>query len=514
MRKIALIISGLIFLAAALAACFDKKDFEFDKFTVSDLEPTLYLPLLNDTIRLDASGDYNVLYDENGMGYLHFDVGNDILPPVSDFFEVPDATYSVAGTSFTYSGSGASLTVSPQTHTAEYYFAQPDQQVDSIVFKSGRVTFSLASAIAASGYYKITVPGLQRNGVPFDVTLPYDGAPYSSDIAGWTLKFKNGNTFDVVVELTILTSTAPAGDYNFDADIAFSNVDIKSVHGYFGRQTAMSLPVSVGVSAFDNFRNNATTVLRIKEAFLHFRVDNGAGFPVRLRIDEVTSTAGGQLKRFDVDSVIIPPNEPQQAFFRSEHRIGGEAFGEAVSNMPSSMEFKFSGTINPEGSRGGTVKNFLTDISAITMSRVEVRIPLHFSVSGMTLKDTLSFNSSKVTFNDMELLLNIENNMPVKVDLQAFLMDEDDRVLGPLFTAPVEIPSAETDAATGIVTAPHLYVQKIEANIAQLAQTRKVKVDIAVNTNNPASEFVRVMKDNYVYLRIGAKTRVNIDNLD
>jgi hypothetical protein len=513
MRKITLVISGLILFTVGFVACFDEKDYKFDKFTISDLDPTLYLPLVDDTVRLDASNNYNVLYDANGMGYLHFAIENDILPPVGDFFEVPNAVYSFSGTSFTYPGGGAAFSTVPQAYSAEYHFLSADQRIDSVVFKGGALTFDVAPAFAASGYYTITIPELKKNGVPFSTNISYD-MPNANDLSGYALKLGSTNAFEVVMGLTILSSSVSSGNYNFDARLEFNDVEIQSVYGYFGQRSVASLPVSVDVSVFDKFRNNATTTLRIKEAFLDFRVDNGAGFPIQLRIDEVTSTFGGHAKKYKLDSVIIPSNEPQQVFFRSAHSIGGEALGEVLSNMPSEVEFQFSGMINPEGSKNGAVKNFLTDASSITVSHIEARIPLNFSVNGMMLKDTLNFNSSRVKFNDMELLMNIENNMPVEVILQAYLMDENDNVTDPLFKTPVAIPAASTDEVTGIVTAPHRYAQKIEANVERLKQTKKIKVDITVNTDNPTSGYVRVTKDNYVYLKIGAKTRVNIDNLD
>ncbi|MDR0691527.1 MAG: hypothetical protein LBF69_00645, partial [Prevotellaceae bacterium] len=82
MRKIVHVIPGLIFFAVTFVACFDEKDFKVDRLTLSDLTPTLHLPLVDDTIRLDVSSDYNVLYDDDGVGYLHFPIEQDILPPV------------------------------------------------------------------------------------------------------------------------------------------------------------------------------------------------------------------------------------------------------------------------------------------------------------------------------------------------------------------------------------------------------------------------------------------------
>jgi hypothetical protein len=364
----------------------------------------------------------------------------------------------------------------------------------------------------AAGSYTITIPALTKNNVAFSRAIPF-GTPFSLDVSGYKLEFGNNNSFEVTIALEIL-STAPPGVYSFNT-ISFSNVVVQGVYGYFGQQRVSPSPVSLNVSTFDKFRNNSTTELRIKEAFLAFRVDNGAGFPIQLRIDEVkTSVSGGSFKiENNVDSATISSNKLHESYARTERHIGGEALGKVLSNMPSEVEFKFSAAINPEGSNGGTVKNFLTDASSITVSNIEALIPLDFSVNGMVLRDTLNFNASRVTFKDMELRANIENNMPVAVILQAYLMDEESRDLGVLFKEPVSIPAATVDDATGRVIAPYPYKKEIEANVEELAQAKKLKVEITVNTDL-ASGYVRVTKDNYVYLKMGAKAKVNIDNLD
>ncbi|MDR0692013.1 MAG: hypothetical protein LBF69_03135, partial [Prevotellaceae bacterium] len=247
---------------------------------------------------------------------------------------------------------------------------------------------------------------------------------------------------------------------------------------------------------------------------LHFRVDNGAGFPIRLSIDEVVSIASGQSQKMaKVDSVDILANKSSsERYLSSKCKFGGEKLGEVLSNMPSEVEFKFSATINPEGNKNGAVKNFLTDAGTITVSNIEARVPLNFSVTNMTLRDTLDFNSSKLTFKDMKLLLNVKNSMPVAVGLQAYMIDENGNINSdPLFKDPVSIEAATVDA-DGIVVEPNLYEDRIETNVEGLAQTKKLKVEISVNTDN--SQYVRVTKDNYVHIKIGAKAVVNVNNLD
>jgi hypothetical protein len=350
--------------------------------------------------------------------------------------------------------------------------------------------------------------------VSFSEIVPFNTPTFNLNLSGYMLRFRDNNMFDATVGVEILPSS-PHGLYQLNR-ISFSDVEMEEVYGYFGKHQAISPPVKVmDVSTCDKFRNNNTTTLRLKEAFLDFRVDNGAGFPIQLRIDTIISTSGGQsVKKGKVDSVIIPANKLSQQYFRSELSIGGEAFGEVLNNMPSEVEFQFSATINPDGSKGGTVKNFLTASSSIAVSNIGARIPLDFSVTGMMLKDTLNFSASRVDFKNMELLMNVENNIPVGVVLQAYLIDGNNNVNpAPLFKIPVDIPAATVDAATGEVTAPHLYVEKIDTNTEGLSQAKKLKVDITVNSGN-YPQYVRVTKNNYIYIRIGAKAKVNIDNLD
>jgi hypothetical protein len=506
-----------------LAACFDSKDFEFDKFTISDLEPTLYLPLVNDTVRLDVNNDYNVLYDEEGRGYLHFAIGNNnILPSPEAFFKVPSSVtipVSNASINLNYStGSSYSTSIPYSCSYSSGSFPRQGQRIDSIIFKSGTFSITIVAPANAAGSYTITIPTLRKNGEAFSAIIPFGNTSFNRDLSGYMLQFESNNAFNATIGVTILASSS-VGQYSFSS-ISFSNVETKAVYGYFGQVRVSPAAVDMDISTFDRFRNNNTTELRIKEAFLHFRVKNGAGFPIQLNIDKVASTYSGQSAEKDnVGRVTILANpKSDQLYLSSTYTVGSEALGEVLSKMPSRVEFQFSGMINPNGDTeaGQSVRNFLIDDPQITISDIEARIPLNFSVSGMELQDTLDFNASKITFKDMELALGVENNMPVAVTLQAYLMNEQGPLPGApvLFETPVSIPAATVDATTGEVTAPFLYNKKIKADVKHLKQTKKLKVEITVDTGQPASQFVRVTKNNYVYLKIGAEAKVNINDIE
>jgi hypothetical protein len=507
MKKIVRILLGLTIVVFAFVACFDEKDFEFDKITISDLEPTLYLPLVNDTIRLDASGDYNVLY-EDGIGFLHFEIENDILPSVEQFFEVPSSTpLNISGASFMYPGGNVPYMEDEQTYSARYNF-NSGQQIDSIIFKSGTLEFNITPSFTANGSYTVTIPKLTQNGTPFSADIPFSGSLFVENLSNYKLAFENDNAFDVKIKIDIQSSTASTGNYNFT--ISLSGVEMKKVHGYFGQQSVVPDQVSLDVSTFDKFKNSSSTTLRIKEAWLAFRVDNGAGFPIGLNIDKVISD--GSVKE-NAGSVTITANPRlQDSYFRKEYRIGGEELGEVLSNMPSHVDFRFSATINPAGQT--SEKNFLTDAGTITVSNIEARIPLDFSVKGMVLKDTLDFNVSDVTFKDMGLLLNVKNTMPVTVKLQAYLMDENNSYLfdGGQRIALFENNNGNAEAVS--LPATDEIKKEIKANVEKLGQTKKLAVEITVDTEGSDSDYVRITKDSYVYLKIGAKAKVNINELD
>ena len=209
MKKILYFVTGLIFIGSAFVACFDEKDFKFDKFTISDLDPTLYVPLVNDTIRLDANNDYNVLYDEEGVGYLYFDITENILPPVEDFFTVPSsgANVPILFDLLHLAGSSFSTTIS---NLYPYVFSRPDQQIDSIIFKEGTLSLSINTPASAAGSYTLKIPKLRNNNGAFSEIIPFGGTSRSFNLSGYALKFEDNNSFEVTIGVEILSSALPA----------------------------------------------------------------------------------------------------------------------------------------------------------------------------------------------------------------------------------------------------------------------------------------------------------------
>jgi hypothetical protein len=488
-----------MFATGALVACFDEKDFALDKISFKDIEPEFHLPVLNDTMRLGTSYQ-NILYDEHGIAYLSFAIENNehIIPDIKDFFALPDTAFHIQGTSFPYPGGDAPHIVAQETHTLGFVFASSGQQVDSLQFESGTLTFNNTFS-GFNGTYTVTIPALKKGSAPFSATLPFNSAA-PQDLSGYSLIFLGeGNTFDISVEIGIAPSGAPAGTHNFATTVEFSKAKINTIAGRFG-PTSLAMPVNKEISTFDKFKKDGMTDFTLEAAYLAFHVNNGTAFPFRLSIDSIRCDT---LRWDNAGSVTVRENKGNSGYFTDSYQLGGKTLGAALSSMPSQVAFYFSTTINPDGVAPGT----LTSANTITISNVEVRIPLKFKTTGLTMTDTLDFDFSKATPKSMELFMTIDNRMPVAVSLQAYLMDEndkailsDDNIPVPLFQTPVEM---DVDAKTS---------RSIDvADGKYLKQTKKLRAEITVKAND---DYVNIKKDNYIYIQIGAKAKVNIDELD
>ncbi|MDR3185034.1 MAG: hypothetical protein LBT49_06495 [Prevotellaceae bacterium] len=527
MKKTVSLITGLILAGSALTGCFDEKDFDLSKLSLKGLDPEFYLPLLNDTVRLSVKNSYNIHYDNDGVGYLRFPVNKGFVPETGEFFAVPDTIFDIVGVAFNYPGSGNVYHIPEETVPLEFKFLSNDQQIDSLVFDSGTLTFTNYS-IGFSGSYSVTIPKLRnKNGEPFSTDIIFSDTEQSIDssLAGYSLAFdsKANNRFDVITEANVSSSTEPAGDYRFKAQVSFSKVGIGYAGGYFGQRAVDTVTVAQDITTFNKFRESSPGAsLQIEKAYIAFAVRSSAGFPVRLNIVEAastgtspaTSSATSVTSVMNAGSVTIPAAPEPGTYWNSYPNFGGNVLGEVLSNMPERVEFQISATINPDGNPdryGNPVKNFLTRDDSIKVSDIEVRIPLKFKARNIVLLDTLDFDLSTMTLEELELFMNINNTMPVGVDLQACptgddgepLTDDDDEPIV-LFTdkrgepVPVPVPAGkDTSYAVSV------------ANVNRLNDARKLKVEITVNT----PEVAEIKQDNYIHLSIGARTRLSIEEL-
>jgi hypothetical protein len=478
-----------------------------------------------------------VQYDPEGNAYLSFEVENDnVIPPADTFFRVEDASLIIDDFEpFHYDPAVAGVLgkLDHRESSLTYTFdKQEDCEVDSMVFNSGNLLVFIDSKIAGTeleginkGTYTVTIPALRNAaGESFNDSTSF-GDTLKRSLADYSLAFdKEGhNSFEVLIDLDIEEVTKSEEDHyiNLEPHVDFWGINTKEAYGYFGYRVLDQTSVSMkDITAFDGFRNSPDAKLQIKSASLYFTVHNGAGFPIELRIDTVRSIGSSTVEMPNVDSRLIEANKETDLYHKAEVVIGRDNLGTALSNMPTQVDFVFSTVINPEG----RTRNFLIENRPIKIENaIEARIPLEFAVSNLMMHDTVDFDVSNVTFESMKLFVNGESKMPVSVKMQGYLLDAEGKDVRdesgkrvPLFTAPISIEAAEV-GADGNVSAPRPYKENIATNVEWLREAKKIAIEIAVDTPDgsaSASKFVRITKENFVHLRIGAEATVNIEKFD
>ena len=213
----------------------------------------------------------------------------------------------------------------------------------------------------------------------------------------------------------------------------------------------------------------------------------------------------------------------------SEWKINTETsnIDELISNVPDKIDISFLARIgSPEGA---TEQNFFLKSSKIELE-TEVILPLWFSTSGYTLKDTLDIDISEIMSNfsfieGLDIRLTTINEWPLALSAQIHFLDASDSIVASLFDEQKAlIAAAPVDAATGELDEALLepYVLSVmldsdDLNGMEDATRMLLEITVATSTT-PEGDAVPVkFLSNYMLnyqVSLGVDFRINSSELD
>lgn len=490
----------LILQSITYVACFDAKDFDTDRLYTPG--PPVHLPLVSDTMKMVMK---NVVYDEvTGDAYFKIDMLDNINLPVKDYLPsiIGDTTYVFQNE------------ISSQK-TVRYSVANGMIRIDSMMFESGILIINIEqSGGALYDECTVRIPSLFREaGIPFEVLIPGEnmlpgsGVPFVQDISGYRFLFKENTMFDV--EFTY-RAQIPESAPTFNADVQFAYAQWKRLYGNFGKHTVVHNPETVAINVFDEYAGYLTqAAVQFKEAFFDLEVQNSAGFPMLLNIDEFSTSVHHQVE--NVGNLQIATNTPQEKYITSQGKIANENIASGFHTpFPDSFTFTLSSAMNPNANQAQ--RNFITETSGATFTKAEMKIPLYFKATDVVIMDTLNF-SVKEKPEDYELLFNIKNNIPMDAVLEVWLMDSQNALIpNSLVFKPLTIPAAHVDTETGRVLEADNSIRHLAfpMNEETMTQAQKLLIILTMKNNN----YVRMNKDSYVVLNIGTKSKLNLNDFE
>jgi hypothetical protein len=187
--------------------------------------------------------------------------------------------------------------------------------------------------------------------------------------------------------------------------------------------------------------------------------------------------------------------------------------GDVLNVLPEKVETVIRVETNPNGQQQSNAIRSDSRLSA----RAKIVVPLKLKDISLTLVDTSDFDTSDITFQNMGLLLYVQNSLPVGVELECRLLHKDtEQDLGSLFDEPIRISAGNTSPVSddeSEVTSPSTYhkATPIAAGMEdRLKQSGRIAVKFTMFSNE--GRFVRITDKDHVRIKIGVSASMNVED--
>jgi len=381
-------------------------------------------------------------------------------------------------------------------------------KLDSIYLKQGDLNLSVNSGFHHLGILTITSDYIMNGGVPFEEVIQISSADGSFsmnkliDVAGYDLYFDNSQPdttlLPVNFELKLINSGAPvnAGE-TCEITMDFSNLDFFAAFGYIGDYQFLSDSGEINLEFFEEFPEGN---IRFENPQFIFNIRNSFGVPIQGELFNLsgTSTESGQT----IDIAFDPGYMPFTIEAPSLAEIGQSKFtpftvsgensniADAIEIKPNLVTYGVRAAADP-GS--GTERNhFVLDTSRIDVD-YEVIVPLWLSASGLSFEeDSMDFDfeedfgDASDHINSLTFRVEVDNWLPLDVDLQVYFLDDLYTLIDSLFESPERIFGSDPENldADGRITSPEnkvteIVFEKEDLDRLQPAKYMKLSADLA-----------------------------------
>jgi len=526
MRKRLLGVVVLLVTAPVLfTACFDSKDFDFNKFKVSNLHPTLYVPLLRDTVDILSVDIDGLYFDTDGQAYFEHTIDEIEIPLSLDDLLIMGSQQMVdllvalpipVGPStieVNFPPDGSSTYIAAEL---DFGTAATEVRPDSIVFNSLRLSFTNKQALS-SGMVHISIPNLTKNGQPFTWEIPVTGVtPVRTNLNDYSLKIDhNGTKNELRLEYRFEAISSEDSTFNeIGFTLGLEQSFIKEAYGYFGQYTTTPKIQPFGIGNF----NKLSGTWNLKEAFVVLDVLNPLVLPMQITVDRIASypSSGSPIVVNNVGTVVITaPSKLSDPPAQSSSTLGGTNLSPVISALPRLMDVSISAAINP----GGETSNAIGYKQLMT-AKAKVVVPFKIKDTQITLSDTLEFNVEDISLTNMGINLHVENAFPIALTLKCELLEEKTgRNLGPLFT-PISIPAATIKPKPGVADESVVDQPAVFDNNGQLIaitddMARNMKksdrVKIYFEAAVPDGNYTCITQQNNIYFKIGMRATIDVN---
>lgn len=539
MDRLKVSLKYLFFLLAAgfIAVSCIKEEIDLDK--ISDKmywNPKLGIPVAYSTLSLEdliESIDSEQMIKSDSTKFLTLVYSNRILSnTAATIMKFDDQQFGEAIFA-SQLGIPAAPTQNPIVFTKpnSYPFTMSHGEIiDSLVIKTGTLSFNISSTYKHQGKLIIEIPQLKKNNKAFkdSVSITKSDGTFSTvtnfNVAGYKLVLEHPNvtdnkmSFNYTVKLINSGAGVTAGD-RIGITIDFTNIAFSSLFGYLGNRQLIN---TLSEFSFPIFGEVSQPSLRFANPSIKIRSRSSFGLPANIELYNVEA-----INSKDNKTIPLTFSTGTNPFnIKSPQTIGGYAndsviFNKNTTNLFTALEIgpnKIKYGIRSFANPAGKTLNYVTDSSKLAVD-LDVELPLDLGCSKVEFKDTMDLDLSDV--EDLEdkvksLLLrtSFENGMPIDMNLQVYFLTETYQHVDTLFAAGSDntINSGELNQAGKVIkpTRKILDSQFSKTEIEKLKTVRNAIVKASIATTGGGTTYVKFYSNYTLKVTFGVQTELEI----
>jgi hypothetical protein len=409
------------------------------------------------------------------------------------------------------------------------------------IVRSGKIKVGATSSLRQPTIFKCTVPSATLNGSPLVFKLPLPAGTQSNpsyhdtiiDVSNYNINLtgilgNKSNTLIQKLELQIpLTSAADTIKYkdSIISTITFIDLVPQFGLGYFGSQ---NISVGPDTTVFDIFNKIKAGNLNLNNATFKLNVINEFGIDMKAKISSVKS-----INSINNSSVTLTGSPITNSFnLNRASRSGNPAINpvitpttktltlngqnsnivQFINNLPDKISYALTAQLNPLGNISGA--NDFAFYGTSLKATMDIDIPLNFSASNITLKDTVLVDFSAIpqstdNINYGNLLLSAGNSYPFSLNVQGYLLDENNSVIDSLFSSMYNTVDAGLLDVNNKVIASKTSVLRIPLNPEKFTTLKRAKKIYFVSKFNTANQPTTIKFYDYYKLDLRLTADVN-----
>jgi hypothetical protein len=365
----------------------------------------------------------------------------------------------------------------------------------------------------------ISVPQMTKNGQIFSRTFKVaPNAPsftlQNYDISGYTLSAQNDSLYlkydarksngeRVVVSFNQAASRGLA--------MQLSNLVFGYAEGWLGQSPVETSRDTIKIDFFEQWKRGE---VKFVNPSVDITLENSFGFPVQAnaRVADVITIDNQSLSlRSNLLSNLSANYPSLQEVGQSKRTVvhfdkTNSNIDSIINSNPAKFDYWIEGITNPDTAH--RVIGFLTDSSAFKL-QVEIRLPVWASAKDFEVNQTYPLqltNYDKVDY--VELKVNTQNEMPIRVGLQGYFATENNIIIDSLYSSVKSVLEGAPVDASGNVTGIAKQTSLIRLDAAKFTKVRncqKMLLKYAFATTGNGAIPVKVRSQQQVQVQIGMK---------